>query len=392
MNAVSRYAIAADCIFDSRALHRHRAVLVEGAQIAGIVARAELDPAVPVHILPAGAWLAPGFIDTQVNGGGDALFNDAPSVAVLERIAAAHRRFGTTGMLATLISDTPDKMRSAHDAVQAALLAGSGILGIHFEGPFLSPQMAGVHDPSMLRRPSPADLDLFTGARFPVLATLAPEVVPEGFISRLTAADVRVAIGHTQATYADTRRALSEGATGFTHLFNAMRPMASREGGVVAAALETPEAYFGMIVDGIHVDPVMLRLALRGLAKPMLVTDAMPPVGGRRATFSLAGHTVAVSDGCCRRGDGRLAGSALSMAKAVANSVRLLHVPLVTALRFASTAPAEFLGLGDRLGRLAAGYRADMVGFLPDSVEVLETWVSGRAALGPERAQGGAAG
>jgi N-acetylglucosamine-6-phosphate deacetylase len=382
MKALRRHAIAADYIFDSRMLHRQKVLLVEGALIAGILAHGELDRTIPLRTLPAGAWLAPGFIDTQVNGGGDALFNDAPSRAVVDRIAAAHRRFGTTGLFATLISDTPEKMHTALSAVQAATAAENGILGIHFEGPFLSREMPGVHDPGMLRLPSPEDCDFLTSASpTPILVTLAPEAVPAGFISRLVAANVRVAIGHSAATYAQTRRALAEGASGFTHLFNAMRPLASREPGPIAAALEAPGTWFGMIVDGVHVDPAMLRLALRGLASPMLVTDAMPPVGGHKATFTLAGQTITMSNGACTRQDGRLAGTALDMAKAVRNCVQMLGVPLTSALRFASTEPANFLGMGDRRGRLSTGYRADLVAFRPEDVCVLETWIAGRASL-----------
>jgi N-acetylglucosamine-6-phosphate deacetylase len=179
------------------------------------------------------------------------------------------------------------------------------------------------------------------------------------------------------ATYNEARAAMAEGATGFTHLFNAMRPLASREGGLIAAALESPDAWFGMIVDGIHVDPAMLRLALRGAAHPMLVTDAMPPVGGTRPSFTLAGEEITVRDGRCVRRDGALAGALLDMSAAVRNCVRLLGLPLAAALRLASSHPADFIGLGDRLGRLAPRYRADMVALDPGDVRVIETWVAG---------------
>jgi N-acetylglucosamine-6-phosphate deacetylase len=212
------------------------------------------------------------------------------------------------------------------------------------------------------------------------LVTLAPEQVPDGFVNELAAAGVRVALGHSVATYDQTRAAMAEGLTGFTHLFNAMRPLASREPGPVAAALESPSVWFGMIVDGVHVDPAMLRLALRGLAQPVLVTDAMPPVGGARQGFSLYSDEIAVRDGRCLRADGALAGSMLDMASAVRNCVDQLGVPLTDALRFASSNPANFLGLGNRLGRLALGYRADLVAFDPDTIDVMATWVAGTAS------------
>jgi N-acetylglucosamine-6-phosphate deacetylase len=182
------------------------------------------------------------------------------------------------------------------------------------------------------------------------------------------------------ATYAQTKSALAEGLSGFTHLFNAMRPLASREPGPIAAALETPGAWFGMIVDGEHVAPVMLRLALRGAAHPMLVTDAMPPVGGNSSAFTLYGQEISVGNGRCTRQDGTLAGAVLDMASAIRNCVQLLQVPLTNALRFASTEPASFLGLDTTLGRLAPGYRADMVAFDPNTIRIHETWVAGKAA------------
>jgi N-acetylglucosamine-6-phosphate deacetylase len=315
MSASSRHAVAADHVFDGTVVHRHVAVVIEDGRVAAIVPRSELPPAMTVRALPEGAWLAPGFIDLQVNGGGDVLFNDAPTKESIATIAAAHRTFGTTAFLPTFISDTPEKTSNAIAAVATLVDRDPSVLGIHLEGPFLSPEKPGVHDPRAL--------------------------------------------------------------TGFTHLFNAMRPLASREGGLIAAALESPDAWFGMIVDGIHVDPAMLRLALRGAGHPMLVTDAMPPVGGVRQSFMLAGEEITVRDGRCARADGALAGAMLDMSAAVRNCVRLLGLPLASALRLASSHPADFIGLGHVLGRLAPHYRADMVALDPDDVRVIETWVAG---------------
>jgi N-acetylglucosamine-6-phosphate deacetylase len=371
------YAVAADHVFDGATRHRHAAVLVEGSHIVDVVPRG--DASGDVRELPEGAWLAPGFIDVQVNGGGDVLFNDAPTPESILAIAAAHRRFGTTALLPTLITDSADKMRAALAAVDA--LDAPGVLGLHLEGPFISPERAGVHAPALIRAPGRDDVTALTAARRGVLlVTLAPERVPPDFIAQLRAAGVRVALGHSMATYDETRLAMHDGLTGFTHLFNAMRPLASRDPGPIAAALESPNAFVGLIVDGVHVHPAVLRLVLRGAAHPMLVTDAMPPVGGRRPTFTLYGEEIAVGDGRCVRADGTLAGACLDMATAVRNCVNLLGVPLTDALRFASTHPANFLGLGHHFGRLAAGCRADMVAFMPDTIAVLDTWVAGRNA------------
>jgi N-acetylglucosamine-6-phosphate deacetylase len=372
---MTRHAVAADHVFDGATLHRDAAVVIADAHVVGVVPRNEA--AGDVRALPDGAWLAPGFIDVQVNGGGDALFNDDPTPETIATIAAAHRRFGTTGLLPTLITDAPDKMPAALDAVEAAAATHPGVLGVHLEGPFISPERAGVHDPAQMRVPTHDDVALLTAPRRSVtLVTLAPERTPDGVIAALAGAGVRVALGHSNATYDETRAALAAGLTGFTHLFNAMRPMQSRDPGPIAAALESPDAFVGLIVDGVHVDPAMLRLALRGAARPILVTDAMPPVGGERATFRLYGGEIAVRDGRCVRRDGTLAGAFLDMARAVRNCVNLLGVPLTQALQYASLNPAQFLGRRD-LGRLAPGARADMVAFTPDTIAVLDTWVAG---------------
>jgi N-acetylglucosamine-6-phosphate deacetylase len=379
--SASRHAVAASHVFDGTAVHRNTAVVIEGTDIVALEARNNLPPGLPVRTLLPSAWLAPGFIDTQVNGGGDVLFNDEPTTGGIGAIAAAHRKFGTTALLPTLISDTPEITAKAVEAVAAAHAMMPSVLGIHLEGPFLSPERPGVHNRHALRRPDADDLKMIAQAgRGVTFVTLAPEQVPAGFINELAAAGVRVSLGHSVATYAQTRAAIAEGLIGFTHLFNAMRPLASREPGPIAAALESPSIWFGMIVDGVHVDPAMLRLALRGLAQPVLVTDAMPPVGGTKHGFSLYGDEIAARDGRCLRADGTLAGSMLDMATAVRNCVDLLEVPLTDALRFASSNPANFLGLGNRLGRLAPGYRADLVAFDPDTIDVMTTWVAGTAS------------
>ena len=245
------FAVAADHIFDGATVRRDCAVVIEGTRVRCIIRRGELPAAVATRRLPRGAWLAPGFIDTQVNGGGDVLFNDDPSPRGIAAIAAAHRRFGTTALLPTLLSDTQEKMRAARDAVEAMANRDPSIIGLHYEGPFLSRGKAGVHDRAMIRSPGPGDLEMLAPVRDGVLlVTLAPERVPTGFIARLAETRVRVSLGHSMATYAQTRAAISEGLTGFTHLFNAMRPLASREPGPIAAALEQRGTWFGLIVDG----------------------------------------------------------------------------------------------------------------------------------------------
>jgi N-acetylglucosamine-6-phosphate deacetylase len=381
MNAKSSrqpHAIAASCVFDGAVAHRNAAVIIHGDRIERLVHRVDVPGDLPIYELPQGVWLAPGFIDLQVNGGGDVLFNDAPTPETIRKIAAAHRRFGTTAFLPTLISDSPAKMASAVAAVDGLAGVDPSVLGIHLEGPFLSPEKPGVHAPSHIRPPTANDLDLITTRRRgAILVTLAPEQVPPDFIGKLARAGTRAALGHSMATYAQTREAITAGLTGFTHLFNAMRGLDSREPGPIAAALECADVWYGLIVDGVHVAAPMLQLALRGRGRPILVTDAMPPVGGTRGTFRLNGDTITVRGGCCRRPDGRLAGSCLDMASAVRNCVRLLGAPLTDALRFASTHPAEFLGLEGEMGRVAPGLRADLVAIDCETFAVHHTWVAG---------------
>jgi N-acetylglucosamine-6-phosphate deacetylase len=374
------HAVVADYVFDGAAVHESAAVVMRGTHIAQVVRHTELPQKISVQRLPNGIWLAPGFIDLQVNGGGDVLFNDQPTSEGLCTIVAAHRKFGTTGLLPTLISDSPAKMRAALRTVDAIVSQESSVLGIHLEGPYLSPEKPGVHDPRYFRQPTEHEISILTAPRNgATLVTLAPELVPQGFIAQLVAAGVRVSLGHSMASYQQTHSAMVEGLRGFTHLFNAMRPLTSREPGPIARALESADSWYGLIVDGVHVDPAMLRLALRGRGRPILITDAMPPVGGNRSSFTLQGQNITVRDGRCLTNNGTLAGTVLNMATAIKNCIRLLGVPLTDALRYASANAAAFIGLEHSLGKLATGYRADLVAFDPNDMTVLATWVAGCA-------------
>jgi len=360
--------------------HDDLAVLLEGERIVDLLPPA--DPRVRdahQHDLH-GAMLVPGFIDVQVNGGGGVLFNEAPTVETLRRIGAAHRRFGTTGFLPTLISDRVEVMRAALAAVEQALAEGvPGVLGIHLEGPYLAAARKGVHDPKYFHAPGSDELALLCAPHRGVrLLTLAPDQVPLASIGALAGAGLIVCAGHTAADYETTRAALAAGVRGFTHLFNAMTPFGSREPGVVGAALEDADSWCGIIVDGHHVHPASLRVAIaaKPRGKMLLVTDAMPPVGADRPDYVLNGETIVVRDGICQTAQGVLAGSALDMASAVRNAVQLLGLPLEEAVRMASTYPAEFLGLGESHGRIAPGYRADLV-VLDDEYRVQQSWIGG---------------
>jgi N-acetylglucosamine-6-phosphate deacetylase len=357
-----------------------KALAIRDGRIEGVVASADIAADAPRHDLDGGL-LVPGFIDTQVNGGGGVLFNDSPTVEAIAAIGAAHRPYGTTGFLPTLISDDLSVVDAAMRATEQAIASGvPGVLGVHIEGPFLNVKRKGIHDPDKFRVLDDKAVTLLSSlTRGKTLVTLAPETTTPEMIARLVAAGVTVAAGHTNASYATTRKALDAGLTGFTHLFNAMSPLTSREPGVVGAALESTNAWAGVIVDGRHVDPVTLRIALRTrpLDRFMLVTDAMPTVGMVDKSFDLQGRHIRVVDGVCIDDRGTLAGSDLDMAGAVRNAVSMLGLSLEDAVAIASRAPAAFLGLAAERGTIAAGQAADLV-LLDDALNVRETWIDGR--------------
>jgi N-acetylglucosamine-6-phosphate deacetylase len=358
------------------------AIVIESGRITALISDAapmlgQADEQVDL----GGGWLLPGFIDAQVNGGGGVLFNNSPDVATLRTLAQAHRRFGTTGLLPTLISDDVQVMRAAIAATRQAISEGvPGVLGIHLEGPYIAPARKGTHDPAKFRVPDAAEIALAASLDNGVtLLTLAPERVPLESIRALVERGVVVAAGHTAASYEEARAGLEAGIRGFTHLYNAMSPLTGREPGAVGAALEDRDSWVGIIADGVHVHPASLRVALaaKPRGKVMLVTDAMPPVGADDPSYELYGEVITAVDGVVRNAAGSLAGSALDMATAVRNSVQLLGVPLAEAARMASTYPAQFLNLDDRYGHIAEGHHADLV-LLDDALQVRSTWIAGQ--------------
>jgi N-acetylglucosamine-6-phosphate deacetylase len=333
--------------------------------------------------LPEGAILAPGFIDVQANGGGGVLFNETPTVNAACAIALAHRRFGTTSLLPTVITDTPEIMRQAAAAAhEAKLIPNSGVAGVHLEGPFISRKRPGVHSAALIRPMGAADAAWLAslGGKMPLLVTLAPEEVEDAYLDQMAAAGLVISAGHTAASVERLAEALSHGVRGFTHLYNAMPPMAGREPGPVGAALLDDTAWCGLIVDGVHVHAASLKLALAARPEPrmFLVTDAMSVLGTAAQTFTLYGDTILRRNGRLEREDGTLAGADLDMATAVRNSVNMLGLDVERALRMASTFPAAFMRLADR-GRIAPGLRADLV-LLTEALEVRGTWIGGRWA------------
>lgn len=360
-----------------------RAVLLDGGRIAAVADEGDRRVAVAERVDLDGAFLLPGFVDAQVNGGGGVLFNDDPSVESIRAIGEAHRRFGTTAFLPTLISDDFSVIARAIRAVREAIQARvPGVAGIHIEGPFINELRKGAHDPAKIRDLDARDMALLSSlAVGRTLVTLAPEMTTLATIRHLAGEGVVISAGHTNGTYEEVTAALENGVTGMTHLYNAMSPFGHRHPGAAGAALADPRCWCGIIVDGHHVHPAALRVALacKGYERLMLVTDAMPNVGTDMTEFTLQGRTIRVVDGRCVDENGVLSGSALDMASAVRNAVAMLGTPLEQASRMASTNPARFLGLGGELGRVAPGYRANLVA-LDGELRVRDTWIDAEAA------------
>ncbi|WP_342739414.1 N-acetylglucosamine-6-phosphate deacetylase [Bradyrhizobium sp. B117] len=373
--------IAAQHIFDGTDMRGPGSVRISQGRIESI----SFDEAAGASIrLPRHAILAPGFIDIQVNGGGGVLLNDQPTEAGVRRIVETHRKAGTTGCLPTLITDRPEVIERLAVAAQACLDI-PGVLGFHLEGPALNRSRKGIHPEAEIRVPDRRDLAAIKsfGDRGRSIVTLAPECVPAPIIDELVGAGLRIAAGHSDASAAEIRQAVGRGISGVTHLFNAMSQLSAREPGLVGAALEDDRLFAGIICDGIHVDGTALRVAFRckGRDRLMLVTDAMPLVGTDDRQFLLQGRQIMLHDNRLTGPDGTLAGAHLTMIEAVRNAVALIGISLIDALIMASRTPAAFLGLGAELGRIAPGYRADLVAFNAN-FEVVGTWIGGVGSMG----------
>jgi len=364
--------------FKHGAIEADTLISIEEGTIEDIT-RVAHPPADAEHV--AGV-IVPGFIDAHVHGGDGADFMDASEEAN-ERIAAFHGRHGTTAMAATTLSASRGDLKSAVDTIVRSLHRSSGaeVVAIHLEGPYINAERAGAQDRSSIR---PADIHELAAllAEAPALAwivTVAPEIAGvraliEHFRDRVT-----FAIGHTMATYADAVAAVSWGARHFTHLFNAMTPMHHRQPGVVGAAMVSEETTVELIADGIHVHHAALRIAGRMMPNRVtLVTDAMRACGLQDGTYRLYEYDVTVADGAARLPDGTLAGSVLTMARAVRNMVELAGLPLESVLPFATTIPARLLRVEARKGIIERGYDADLV-VLSDKLEVERVLVRGHA-------------
>lgn len=367
-------AIAADQVFTGTELLGETTVHIADGRITDVTA------GIATGAVRLDGLLAPGLVDVQVNGGGGVLFNDTPTVDALRIITEAHARFGVTAIMATLISDTRDKIAAAFDAAERASEQGlPGLLGLHVEGPWLSSPRRGVHPEKFLRALDAEDIRQLTQKRsFPLMVTLAPEQATPEQVKVLADAGIVVSIGHTAASHQAVEALLSAGARGFTHLFNAMPPLEGRNPGPVGAALANRNAWAGLILDGIHVHPLSAQAAFvaKSAQRMILVSDAMATVGSTEPDMTLFGERIAVSDGALRTASGTLAGAHLDLSLAVRNATTLLGATPEQAIRMASTTPAEFLQCEQHVGRIAAGNRADMV-LLDERLNPQRVWISG---------------
>lgn len=371
-------ALISDQIFTGEKLLEDHAIVLNGSMIESIVSRSELSSEIDCELVDA--LIIPGFIDLQVNGGGGVMFNSSPTVEGIRTIGEAHRQFGTTSFMPTLITASFEVMREAVAAVAEAIEKGvPGVLGIHLEGPFLNAERKGAHDEEKFCVIEEDGLEILTSlAAGKTLVTIAPELTSADVIRRITSQGVVVSAGHSGADYHQAREALKSGVTGFTHLYNGMTPLQSRDPGMVGAALEDEESWFGIIADGFHMHPAAFKVAVSAKQRSgaILVTDAMATVGAKDTSFELDDETIFAIDGRCVNAAGSLAGSDLDMITAVNNAAKFARIDWLEAVRMASIYPAKALGMDDCLGYIKPGYQANFVA-VDKQRKVINTWVDG---------------
>lgn len=365
-------------------------VLISGPAISQVApgpapAGLEVWQACPEPGRRVAGWVLPGFIDLQVNGGFGVDLTSEP--ARLPELARALPRTGVTSFLPTIITSPieryPELLTTLTRA--AAETEGAQPLGVHLEGPYLSPQRPGAHSPALLRPPAPAELEVILSLADVRLVTLAPELPRAGECIRLLRErGVVVGMGHSAATYDEAKAAIAAGVGYATHLFNAMSPLDHRQPGLVGALLDAPIPV-GLIVDGVHLHPAAVRLAWRvkGPEGLTLVTDAVATAGlTLSASTALGEHLLGnrrlIAEGyTVRLSDGTLAGSTLTMDQAVRNLVAFTGCSLAEATTAASRTPARVLGLDGRKGLLAPGWDADIV-VLNEDLQVVLTIARGQ--------------
>lgn len=375
-NPDQQWWLAPTKLFDGRNFQTNLAIGIKAGKITKLAALTDIPQG--EAIIHSDHQAIPGFFDIQINGGGNAMFNNEPSVETLETIYQAHLQFGTTSWLPTFITDTDENMQKAVDAVIAAK-GKYGIAGIHLEGPYLNLLRKGTHKPDYIRSFEPIIFELaaqLKAADIPLLITLAPECAPQGAVQKLIALGAIISAGHSNATAAEAQAGLAAGISCFTHLYNAMPPMTSRAPGIVAEALDS-QAYCGIIADGFHVSYQMLALAIRARKLDhhmIVVTDAMATVGGADH-FSLYGEKISVSDGKLINQNGDLAGAHIDMIASVINLISHVGLTPESAFSMATQNPATLMSVQNNIGIIAQGANADIL--LLDDEFGIQTIIAG---------------
>ena len=369
-------------IFDGFKRHLNAALIIKNSKVVEIIPEEKVDPKTEQIVL-AGGLLTPGFVDLQVNGGGGVLFNDNPSLENLKTICEAHAKLGSTSIMPTLISDSPEVKKRAISTITDALdKQVNGLVGLHLEGPHLALARKGAHEERFIRPMNEFDcleLESLANKISKLMLTIAPEAVSPQQITRLSKAGAIISLGHTDCTFNQAAEAVDAGATCATHLFNAMSPFGSREPGLVGAVLDSGRLFSGIIADGFHVNKASINLALRAKKGPgalFLVSDSMSTLGSDQKHFFLNDRLITRSQGKLILEDGTLAGADIHLSDAVKYMVNEVGISQDDAIRMASLIPAKVLGVESEIGCLAPDARADFL-WMKNDLEIEKVWVGG---------------
>ena len=374
-----KQAITGAKIFSDHKLLDNKALLIDGENIIGIVAKNDIPDNIKIQQLNGGI-LSPGFIDLQVNGGGGKLFNNSPDKESLDEIIKAHQHFGTTSIMPTVISDSLNVLQRCTSTISNEINNNKSLLGVHIEGPFFNVKYRGVHQKQYINTINNDYLNLFESLQgFPVMLTLAPECISIKQLKHLKSLGFKILAGHTDASYDQLEEAIKYGLDGFTHLFNAMGQISAREPGVVGSALNFNNTAASIIVDLHHVHPSLIEMSYKQKPKGKLffVSDSMATINHGEPSFELYDEVVSESNGRLINSEGKLAGSSITQIDAIKNAYTSCNIPLSDAIAMATSYPAEYLGVSDYLGSLKANYRADLAHFDID-FNVKNVWVAGK--------------
>ena len=374
-----KQAITGAKIFSDHKLLDNKALLIDGENIIGIVAKNDIPNNIKIQQLNGGI-LSPGFIDLQVNGGGGKLFNNSPEKESLDEIIKAHQHFGTTSIMPTVISDSLNVLQRCTSTISNEINNNKSLLGVHIEGPFFNVKYRGVHQKQYINTINNDYLNLFESLQgFPVMLTLAPECISIKQLKHLKSLGFKILAGHTDASYDQLEEAIKYGLDGFTHLFNAMGQISAREPGVVGSALNFNNTAASIIVDLHHVHPSLIEMSYKQKPKGKLffVSDSMATINHGEPSFELYDEVVSESNGRLINSEGKLAGSSITQIDAIKNAYTSCNITLNDAIAMATSYPAEYLGVSDYLGSLKANYRADLAHFDID-FNVKNVWVAGK--------------